>query len=56
MTREYVMKRLLEHGPLTIAELLEITGWQRRAVWAALDGIGAKAKNVNGKRCYVGRV
>ena len=53
MTRKYALARLLEHGPLSIAELLEITGWDRRAVWAALSSIGAKAQNMGGKRRYV---
>ena len=27
MTRAYALTRLLEHGPLTFAEMVEITGW-----------------------------
>ena len=27
MTRTYAAKRLLEHGPLTFAEFVEVTGW-----------------------------
>ena len=27
MTRTYIAKRLLEHGPLTFREFREITGW-----------------------------
>lgn len=30
MNRTYTAKRLLEHGPLTQAEFLEITGWEER--------------------------
>lgn len=36
MTRTYAAKRLLEHGPLTLAEMREITGWEHAAVVAAL--------------------
>jgi len=32
MTRTYAAKRLLEHGPLTFGELVEITGWSSRQV------------------------
>lgn len=28
--RTYAAKRLLEHGPLTTPEFVEITGWQQR--------------------------
>lgn len=27
MTRAYALTRLLEHGPLSFAEMVEITGW-----------------------------
>ena len=30
MNRTYTAKRLLEHGPLTKAEFVEITGWEER--------------------------
>lgn len=30
MNRTYAAKRLLEHGPLTQSEFLEITGWEQR--------------------------
>lgn len=39
MTRTYAAKRLLEHGPLTHAEFLEITGWPLRAVESALKSL-----------------
>jgi len=32
MTRSYVLKKLLEHGPLTRREILEITGWKVKQV------------------------
>ena len=30
MTKTYAAKRLLEHGPLTAAQFIEITGWEER--------------------------
>lgn len=30
IARTYAAKRLLEHGPLTTPEFVEITGWQQR--------------------------
>jgi len=36
MTRTYAARRLLEHGPLSFAEFLEITGWTKRIAWRAL--------------------
>lgn len=36
MTRTYALKRLLEHGPLTRAEITAITGWPAKTVKAAL--------------------
>jgi hypothetical protein len=41
MTRTYTAKRLLEHGPLTFRQLLEITGWKRheieKTIYAMVD-------------------
>jgi predicted transcriptional regulator len=34
--RTHCAKRLLEHGPLTGREFVEITGWQRRTAYGAL--------------------
>lgn len=36
MTRPYILCALLEHGPLTRAEVREITGWPPKAVEPAL--------------------
>jgi hypothetical protein len=36
MTRNHAARRLLEHGPLTLAEFLAITGWPYRAAQATL--------------------
>jgi len=32
MTREYALVRLLELGPLTLAELCTVTGWKEKEV------------------------
>ena len=37
MTRTYAMKRLLEHGELSAKELIEITGWKSKQVWATIQ-------------------
>lgn len=36
MTKTYALKRLLEHGPMTAAEIVECTGWKCRQVEGAL--------------------
>jgi hypothetical protein len=41
MTRTYALCRLLEHGPLTWREVLEVTGWSygvvKSAIWRAMQ-------------------
>jgi predicted transcriptional regulator len=32
MTRTHALKKLLEHGPLTRREIIEITGWNPKQV------------------------
>lgn len=44
MTRTYCLSRLLEHGGLTTAELLEITGWPRDSVRSALTNLMANGR------------
>lgn len=39
MTRTYIAKRLLEHGPLTAAQFREITGWKDRTPESALSNL-----------------
>jgi predicted ArsR family transcriptional regulator len=39
MTRTHALQRLLEHGGLSTAELLEITGWSWNAVRATLRNL-----------------
>jgi hypothetical protein len=36
MTRTYALQMLLEHGPLTWPEILEITGWRTKIAASAL--------------------
>ena len=33
MTRTYILRRLMEHGPLTLREIVEITGWPPKLCW-----------------------
>jgi predicted transcriptional regulator len=37
MTHTYAMKRLLEHGALTLSQLVDITGWPYSSVQAAIS-------------------
>lgn len=39
MTRTYCLKRLLEHGAMTAAELIACTGWRWTSVEAALRNL-----------------
>jgi hypothetical protein len=39
MTRTYAARRLLEHGPLTLAEFLCITRWPYRTAQRALENL-----------------
>jgi DNA-binding transcriptional regulator GbsR (MarR family) len=54
MTRTYTAKRLLEHGPLTFAEFMEITGWRIRIAVSALRRLISWGlvviKNLGGRR------
>ena len=54
MTRTYAAKRLLEHGPLTWWEFLEITGWPYKTasrVWHWLrETKQIRFTNIDGKR------
>lgn len=39
MTHTYALKRLLEHGSLTRAEMFEITGWKGNIVDSVLQNM-----------------
>lgn len=36
MTKTYALKRLLEHGPMTVAEIVDCTRWSHQQVETAL--------------------
>jgi DNA-binding transcriptional regulator GbsR (MarR family) len=42
VTRPYAAKRLLEHGPLTFAEFMEITGWPQYGLEDALRSLARR--------------
>lgn len=44
MTRSYAAIRLLEHGPLTFAEVRQITGWPPESVRVTLQHLQATGK------------
>ncbi len=56
MTRTYAAKRLLEHGPLTFANFMEITGWSKKVSSRALSRLcefgQARLVNIDGHRHY----
>jgi DNA-binding IclR family transcriptional regulator len=51
MTRSYALKRLLEHGALKRAEIVEITGWTKENVHSVLQYLAEieAIKRENGK-------
>jgi len=66
MTRTYAAKRLLEHGPLSFREFVEITGWPSRKCTRTLnclmdagiaqrDDFGAWSLNVDKTRVFLTR-
>lgn len=56
MTKRYAALKLLEHGPLTISEFLEITGWSMRSAWSVMEWMLenelVEAKGKKQKRYY----
>lgn len=57
MTRTYALKRLLEHGPLNMKELMAITGWKNNQIHHAIEcliqvGIVTKEKASSTKYVY----
>jgi DNA-binding MarR family transcriptional regulator len=44
MTRPYAMCRLLEHGPLRFAEMLEITRWPKPHLEIVLDRLEKRGR------------
>lgn len=57
MTRSYAAKRLLEHGPLSVNEFRQITGWPyfvaTRALQTLLDSGVARRVSGPGVRGYI---
>jgi hypothetical protein len=39
MRRTYALKRLLEHGPLSAKEMVDITGWRDKQVRGAISAL-----------------
>ena len=56
MTHTYAARRLLEHGPLTMAEFMEITGWSWNSARSALNRLMERgevyAEKINRNRIY----
>lgn len=56
MTHSYACIRLLQHGPLTFTQLLEITGWPRISVEYVVRKLVAAGillpANIGGKRHF----
>lgn len=44
MTRPYALKKLLEHGPLTWVQMLEITGWSKRQLGSTLQRMSKRGE------------
>lgn len=60
MPRTYALKRLLEHGPMRRAEIVQRTGWEQRAFERALQhclATGVVVKRIDhSARCKRDRV
>ena len=52
MTRTHAALKLLEHGPLTWAEFVAITGWPRRAARKCLNWLIETGRVVFAGRMY----
>lgn len=50
MTRAYIARKLLEHGPLTFAEFHAITGWEK---WQAKDALDKLARRKEVKKDFL---
>ena len=50
MTRAYALTKLLEHGPLSTAEIITITGWPPRAVYKTVGHLSAYGRIVKQNR------
>jgi len=53
MTRSYALLKLLEHGPLSRSEILEITGWTKQKVHSVLQYLSQLEKIAKNKKLWV---
>lgn len=53
MTRSYALLKLLEHGPLSRSEILEITGWTKQQVHSVLQYLAELEKIIKDKKLWV---
>ena len=56
MTKRYAAIKLLEHGPLTMREMLEITRWPMRGLRSTIDWLRAQelvtVQNIDRQKYY----
>ena len=56
MTKRYAAIKLLEHGPLTMRELFEITGWGMKSLRSTIDWLRAQelvtVQNIDRQKYY----
>ena len=53
MTRSYALLKLLEHGPLSRQEIIEITGWTKTQVHSVLQYLVQVEKIAKDKKLWV---
>jgi DNA-binding IclR family transcriptional regulator len=53
MTRSYALLKLLEHGPLSRQEIIEITGWTQAQVHSVLQYLVQLEKIAKNKKLWV---
>lgn len=52
MTRTHALRQLLNHGPLSFGQLVEITGWQYRAVRITVKHLVGRGEIAFGRHGY----
>lgn len=53
MTRSYALLKLLEHGPLSRRDIVEITGWTEKQVHSVLQYLVELGKIAKDKKLWV---
>jgi predicted transcriptional regulator len=53
MSRTHALKKLLEHGPLTRREIVEITGWKAKQVHFTLAYLSQTGAIVKQEKAWV---